>query len=508
MLNQQRPSLNLSNTGSATFAGTVTAPRFIGSVTGSVIGPTPPSDPSAGDLWYDSDNGGMYVFYNDGSSTQWVSTLGGAGSVVSSVNGKTGSVSLSAANVGALSTTGGTLTGGLTVQGGLQTLASLETPALKITGMTDFAVPYIKANGEVAAMTGVEYNELTETLKISKLDSPSTGEITVNADLQATGPAQFEDTVLVYKAATFNSTLNVGGGTTLSTLNVGDITGTGNYTTSGIVTATKFVGDGSELTNLAIPTGTNFKGTVNATTGTAPSAVSGDVYSNTTAGTADSSYTGIAGLALAANQLIFYSTEWELGGVEDVSNLVTLATTQTITGDKTLSGSTTFSGVLSASTTSNFNDTATFVKSNGRAIEIKTGSTLKGYWSGDGKITSTGYNQTGSATNNFVGPVSCSAAIQPTVNNGSDLGTSSYKFRKLYVNNINDSGDLTISGNTILGNNSSDRVSIKGYVNTQLSPDNTTRTLGSSTQAWGNIYSAGSVFAGITSSNPTIRCLL
>ena len=131
----------------------------------------------------------MYVWYNDGSSSQWVSTLGGSSGVVNSVNGRTGSVTLNAAAVGAVSASGGTMTGKLTVQGDIETVTGIETPALKLTGMTDFAVPYIKANGEVAAMTGVEYNEATQTLKISKLDSPSTGEITVNADLQATGPA-------------------------------------------------------------------------------------------------------------------------------------------------------------------------------------------------------------------------------------------------------------------------------------------------------------------------------
>lgn len=36
------------------------------------ISPTAPSSPSAGDLWWDSDNGALYIYYNDGTSSQWV----------------------------------------------------------------------------------------------------------------------------------------------------------------------------------------------------------------------------------------------------------------------------------------------------------------------------------------------------------------------------------------------------------------------------------------------------
>ena len=32
-----------------------------------------PGSPSAGDMWWDSDDGNLYVYYNDGSSSQWVS---------------------------------------------------------------------------------------------------------------------------------------------------------------------------------------------------------------------------------------------------------------------------------------------------------------------------------------------------------------------------------------------------------------------------------------------------
>jgi hypothetical protein len=37
------------------------------------IGPTPPPNPSAGQLWWRSDpDGQLYIYYDDGTSQQWV----------------------------------------------------------------------------------------------------------------------------------------------------------------------------------------------------------------------------------------------------------------------------------------------------------------------------------------------------------------------------------------------------------------------------------------------------
>ena len=43
----------------------------------TTISSTPPTEASAGDLWFDNDNLIMYILYNDGDSTQWVNTQGG-----------------------------------------------------------------------------------------------------------------------------------------------------------------------------------------------------------------------------------------------------------------------------------------------------------------------------------------------------------------------------------------------------------------------------------------------
>ena len=72
--------------------------------TGVIISPTEPTG-SAGELWYDSANGLLY-YYN---GTSWVE-LGTAGdSPVISVNGKVGTVVLTAADVGAATAAQGAL---------------------------------------------------------------------------------------------------------------------------------------------------------------------------------------------------------------------------------------------------------------------------------------------------------------------------------------------------------------------------------------------------------------
>jgi hypothetical protein len=46
------------------------------------VSDTAPGAPSAGDLWYDSTDGTLQVYYNDGSSSQWVDVAANAGPVV------------------------------------------------------------------------------------------------------------------------------------------------------------------------------------------------------------------------------------------------------------------------------------------------------------------------------------------------------------------------------------------------------------------------------------------
>ena len=40
--------------------------------TGSNPGLNPPSNPTNGTFWWDSENGQLYTYYNDGDSSQWI----------------------------------------------------------------------------------------------------------------------------------------------------------------------------------------------------------------------------------------------------------------------------------------------------------------------------------------------------------------------------------------------------------------------------------------------------
>ena len=47
---------------------------------GLYVSDTAPTSPSAGDQWFNSTDGSLLVYYNDGSSSQWVVVSGPAGS--------------------------------------------------------------------------------------------------------------------------------------------------------------------------------------------------------------------------------------------------------------------------------------------------------------------------------------------------------------------------------------------------------------------------------------------
>mgnify|MGYP003636001409 CR=1 FL=1 len=72
---------------------------------------TPPANAVDGQLWYNSSNGALYVYYNDGTSTQWVGVSGPAGAAgTNGTNGTDGSAGspTSYANLAAFPSTGNT----------------------------------------------------------------------------------------------------------------------------------------------------------------------------------------------------------------------------------------------------------------------------------------------------------------------------------------------------------------------------------------------------------------
>ena len=74
------------------------------------VSDTAPSSPSAGDLWFDSSDGSLSVYYNDGTSSQWVAVSGPAGPQGQQGNdGSSGSSVPAYANLAAFPSSGNTV---------------------------------------------------------------------------------------------------------------------------------------------------------------------------------------------------------------------------------------------------------------------------------------------------------------------------------------------------------------------------------------------------------------
>ena len=58
-----------------------------------------PSSPVAGDLWWDTDDGDLHVYYNDGDTSQWVNTSGVGAKGEKGDEGSSGSSDIRSANI-------------------------------------------------------------------------------------------------------------------------------------------------------------------------------------------------------------------------------------------------------------------------------------------------------------------------------------------------------------------------------------------------------------------------
>ena len=72
----------------------------------TATGNTAPTNPQSGDQWFDTSDGTLYVYFNDGSSSQWVGVSGPQGP--SGASGADGSSVTSYANISSFPTTNNT----------------------------------------------------------------------------------------------------------------------------------------------------------------------------------------------------------------------------------------------------------------------------------------------------------------------------------------------------------------------------------------------------------------
>ena len=54
-------------------------------MTKTTISPTPPQNPNEGDLWWNDQDGRFYIYYDDGSTAQWVDTSPAGGTDITAL---------------------------------------------------------------------------------------------------------------------------------------------------------------------------------------------------------------------------------------------------------------------------------------------------------------------------------------------------------------------------------------------------------------------------------------
>ena len=151
------------------------------------ISATAPASPSSGDLWWDSDDGKLYIYYNDGTSSQWVDAAGPSVAVQSTApTGYEGQLWLddtdgsmyvyytdpgggSSSWIGAVSRSGGILQ---VVQGVFDTpftLSGLSTSWQDITGFSASITPRSTSSKILAVVNAAVSRDDAGTIQRSNL---------------------------------------------------------------------------------------------------------------------------------------------------------------------------------------------------------------------------------------------------------------------------------------------------------------------------------------------------
>jgi len=183
------------NTGPTGPAGATGAVKF-------AFSSTPPAGPTYGDQWYDSENGVLFVYINDGDSSQWIdvagSIVGGITSYVSTVNGVTGPISIVQGTNVTVSTVGNTIT--ISSSGSGSTNVPIATAS--ITGVASFGNEFLVSAAGAVSLTA----------NYVKSFNGATGAVTyspVLATSSLTGVASFNNDFIVSAAGSVSLTGNV-----------------------------------------------------------------------------------------------------------------------------------------------------------------------------------------------------------------------------------------------------------------------------------------------------------
>jgi len=132
---------------------------------GAAVQAAAPTNANEGDLWYDEDDGRLFVYYNDGTSSQWVDA---------SPNGVPTDLTVE----GTLSVSGTTTLSGNTQIGGLADSGANAGIYLATSGLVQAA----RTSGTTAVFAGYTAGNSSETSRINADGSAEFNNIQPNAD--------------------------------------------------------------------------------------------------------------------------------------------------------------------------------------------------------------------------------------------------------------------------------------------------------------------------------------
>lgn len=380
---------------------------------------------------------------------------------------------LSSPNVAitSITTSSNTTTGALTVSGGVGVAGRINTTDLAAGNTTVFSTltgtTLTTANVHASATVNASVLSVGSAVIANSTGVFTTG--TANADVITVGAAFRANTSGVYVAAGVNAAaLTVGTSTIANSLGVYAV---GVVNASALTVGTATVGNS---------TGVFTTGTVNGSVVSVGTAVVGNSTGVYTTGTVNGTVLSV-GTAVTGNSTGVYTT----GTV----NAATLSVGTDVVANSTRLALSTAVGLLANGT---IGTAGQVLHSNGTTV----------YWDTDDEgVTSvaTGAGLTG-------GTITTTGTLSVLPNNGIIANTSGVFVRPGTGVTVNTTGvhigqpvettsgvqfaTLTVTGNTALGDSTSDVVSVNGRVNTNIIPTaNITYSLGNTDVRWNQIYS-------------------
>jgi len=337
-----------------------------------------------------------------------------------------------------------------------------NTPAPSVVG-SDTQVQF-NDGGSLGADSGLTFNKTTDTLSTNNVFVIST----VNAETLSVGTSFTANSTLVNAVSA-----NIGGGVIANS--------------SGIFPTSNSVGldlGGANHRWFLLANGAGFSGNISvqgtgsiSTLNVGSSAITGNstrLSLSTAVGIIANGTIGTAGQVLHSNGTTVY---WETDdqGVTSVE-----------TGNGMIGGTITSTGTVSVLANNGIvaNSTGVFAKAaNGISVDT-SGINVVG---GDGLVSNASGVHVGAGNG-----ISVSAdAIAVTGGSTLTVNTAGVHVNSdLSITSLTTSGDVTVNGNTKLGDTSSDVVSIIAGVNTSITPSsNVTYDLGGNLLRWNNVYS-------------------